>query len=403
MGKNSNQKENQMNTITRTYTTATDAAIVVAKVNALAGRAAKKGIATDLAANVETIEEFNEITGAPETAFRVAVTFTDLVRFSGGWVLVAVADATGTDEPLIFTFDDDTTISETVDMLRCDHCERRTERNKVLFVRNDAGEQVQVGGSCAKDFLGHDPFWTTVLADALDEPTEIERGTGKFEFPTTIVLEAAIEANRLGYVKTSSEFGTPTRKIVEAMLKGSFWNSNDFADVRNELAQAPAATVTVAQVLDFMRDHDGEFGLNLRRIADSEYIGVKALGIACYAPAGATNHRAKMQERAARLAAQEAARADATPCPTGKVEIEGECLTIRETHSEYGSCWKMRVLTDAGWSAWGTIPRAIDDVEIGDRVRFTATITPSNDDNLFGFYKRPTRAKIIERAQAPSS
>jgi hypothetical protein len=73
----------------------------------------------------------------------------------------------------------------------------------------------------------------------------------------------------------------------------------------------------------------------------------------------------------------------------------------------------MKVVSDAGWSVWGSVPKALlgswewvdgdpvttnAPVEIGDRVRFTATIEPSEDDRLFGYFKRPTKAEIIERA-----
>lgn len=409
-----------MNTITRNFTAAVDAAIVEGKVRDLARRAAKKGIGTDLRADTEIIVERNEVTGEDDTTYRVTVTFSDLVRFTGGWELVAVADATGTDEPLIFTVDDDTTIDNAVDMLRCDHCARRVRRNKVLFIRNDNGDEMQVGGSCAQDFLGHDPWWTTILFDAVDGDIDDEmRASGRTEFPVEVVIAAAIEANRLGYHKGTSESGTPTKQTVIAMLHGDFYNHKDWARDRAALAEAPRATVTVEQVLDYMRSQDGEFGTNLRRVADSTYIGAKAFGIAAYAPAGAVGWREEMARKAEERAAAEAARANAESVPSGKVVVEGRVTTVRAIENEYGRTWKMRVETAAGWAVWGTVPKALsgkwEDVEeddgyiscrtteepanVGDRVRFTATIEPSGDDHLFGFFKRPTKAEIIERAQ----
>ena len=394
-----------MNTITRHFTTAEDAAIVTGRVAGLARRAAKKGIETDLRSTTEV---------TAENTYRVEVTFSDLVRFAGGWTLVAVADATSTDEPMIFTFADDTTVDGDIDMSRCDHCGRNVRRNKVLFVRSEAGDVKQVGGSCAQDFLGRDPFWATLLWDAVnDEISDDDRSSGRFEFPTSIVLAAAIDACRLGYVKRNAEHGTPTATIVTAMLNGAFWNHRDFAGLRQALAEAPAATVTVQQVLDWMREQEGEFGLNLRRIADSTNIGAKAIGLAAYAPAGAARWREEMIAKAAQKAADEAARANAESVPVGKVIVEGVVVSTRLVESEYGSTLKMKVTTDAGWSVWGSVPKSLlgycewdDDyvqrwvagAEIGDRVRFTATIEPSADDRLFGFFKRPTKAEIIERA-----
>ncbi len=34
-------------------------------------------------------------------------------------------------------------------------------------------------------------------------------------------------------------------------------------------------------------------------------------------------------------------------------------------------------------------------IERGDRVRFTATLTPSDRDPKFGFYKRPSKAAFV--------
>lgn len=380
-----------MNTITRQFNTAEEAAIVMVKVSALAARAAKKGIATDLTSTVA----YDNDDATWGDRFTVTVTFSDLVRLAGGWELVAIADATATDEPMIFTFDDSVHIDGAVDMMRCDHCGRRTERKKVLFVKNDAGDEMQVGGSCSKDFLGHDPFWAAQLFDELD--SSVGNST-QVEYPTEIVLQAAIMANRIGFRKSHEIMST--RRIMEAILKGSFFVDEFYAEERELLAKAPAASVTLQQVIDWMLEQDGEFGANLRRIAESKNIGEKAFGIAAYAPAGADNYRVRLVEEMARRAAEEAARENATPCPTGKVEVVGKVSSLRWVSNEYGDTLKMRVITDAGWAVYGTVASSIiDDIEQGDIVRFCASVTPSDNDELFGFFKRPTKAEIIEQVK----
>lgn len=398
-------------TITRLLPTAADVAIVEAKLDALIARAAKKGIDTDLRYTVAVVETED---GGPAN-YELTVDYTDLVRFPGGWTLVAVADATGTDEPLIFTLADDVEIAGDVDLRRCDHCGRGVRRTKALFVRDDAGTMMQVGGACALDFLGHDPWWATLLWEAVnDEIDDVARVGAEIEMDNGLVLRAAIEANRLGYVKANAEHGTPTRRILEAMLNGQFWAGDTFAAERRALAEAPAATVTVDAVREWMREQDGDFGANLRRVADSAKIGRKALGIAAYAPAGAMRWREEMAAKAAQRAADEAARADAAPVPVGKATVEGRVTAVRFVENAYGATWKMRVVTDAGWAVWGTRPTALCDAfhytengyvdvpgaQIGDRVRFVATIEPAADDPHFGFFKRPTKAEIVERAAA---
>jgi hypothetical protein len=57
----------------------------------------------------------------------------------------------------------------------------------------------------------------------------------------------------------------------------------------------------------------------------------------------------------------------------------------------------MVVRTAAGWAVWATVPAGLPehDVTVGAEVEFQATLEPSDRDPLFGFAKRPTRAKIF--------
>lgn len=49
----------------------------------------------------------------------------------------------------------------------CDHCKEQRKRNFTFILRNEAGELKQVGSSCLKDFLGHDPLKTLKLFEIL--------------------------------------------------------------------------------------------------------------------------------------------------------------------------------------------------------------------------------------------
>lgn len=97
---------------------------------------------------------------------------------------------------------------------------------------------------------------------------------------------------------------------------------------------------------------------------------------------------------AARDAQRAAEAATATPVPSGRMVIEGEVLSTKWQETGFGETQKMLVKHDSGWKAWGTVPAAID-VEKGDRVRFTASIKPSDDDLHFGFFSRPVKAEIL--------
>jgi hypothetical protein len=108
-------------------------------------------------------------------------------------------------------------------------------------------------------------------------------------------------------------------------------------------------------------------------------------------------------------------KAKAADVPEGRITVEGEVLSVKEKVDYYGNFERlvMTVKADDGWVVWGTVPRALTEiknpnaaedayyyeryrtVEKGERVEFTATIERSRKDRTFGFFKRPTKAKVL--------
>lgn len=98
-----------------------------------------------------------------------------------------------------------------------------------------------------------------------------------------------------------------------------------------------------------------------------------------------------------RIAAEKAAEPEAAPVVTGRVEVTGKVVSTKWVDG-YGprarAVKKMVVLDDRGFRVYGTVPTAIRGVERGERVTFTATVEASDDDETFGFFKRPTKAQL---------
>lgn len=84
------------------------------------------------------------------------------------------------------------------------------------------------------------------------------------------------------------------------------------------------------------------------------------------------------------------------PCPNGKTEVIGEVICVKLQESYFGNTLKMLVKDDKGFKVWVTLPSALGGVQKGARVKFTATLEQSNDDETFGFGKRPSKASILE-------
>lgn len=153
-------------------------------------------------------------------------------------------------------------------------------------------------------------------------------------------------------------------------------------------AEFAAANPEAVKILRRWAKHD-EFVADLaRQYAERGDLSDRQIEVLLQAPA-------KIKARQAREKAEAERMAQATPVPTGTEQITGEVLTLKWVEGDYGSTLKMLVMEDRGFKVWGTCPRAIQP-EKGDRVSLLAAVEPSHDDPLFGFYKRPRNASVIE-------
>lgn len=112
----------------------------------------------------------------------------------------------------------------------------------------------------------------------------------------------------------------------------------------------------------------------------------------------------RIPQRAALEAKRAEEKANAANCPTGRVEVTGTVLKTEYYDSNYGETLKMVVKDDSGFLVFGTVPSSLQLVTVGEvqrglekgnRVKFTANVTPGDRDPKFGFYKRPTKASIL--------
>lgn len=119
----------------------------------------------------------------------------------------------------------------------------------------------------------------------------------------------------------------------------------------------------------------------------------------------AAAYLAKLVERIENAPAIDAARkaeaAAASPVPVSdkRMTVEGVVLAIKQpawARELNQDVYKMLVRTDAGWKVYGSRPASLAGIERGARVQFDAKVTASKDDAKFGFYSRPTKARIME-------
>lgn len=118
----------------------------------------------------------------------------------------------------------------------------------------------------------------------------------------------------------------------------------------------------------------------------------------------------RVEREAAELAAcldeayaEQARRESRIAVPEGVQTVTGTLVSIKSQEGYYGrTTLKMLVEDERGFKVWGTYPTAFyhdkEDADRGDRVTFTATLTRSDRDRDFGFFKAPKQAKVTERA-----
>ena len=107
----------------------------------------------------------------------------------------------------------------------------------------------------------------------------------------------------------------------------------------------------------------------------------------------------KIENRAAILAQRAAEAEAAAPVPSGRVIVTGRVLAIRtqERQNTYhygddGVDTKVLIQALTGFKVWGN---RFMNVDKGDLVTFTATITPSDNDPKFGFFARPSKGFFV--------
>lgn len=143
-----------------------------------------------------------------------------------------------------------------------------------------------------------------------------------------------------------------------------------------------------------------------------------------YAPDAAQveNLTTAVAEREARNAQEAARKATAQPVPTGKTTITGTVVSWKEVQNNFSyyaeTILKVVVEDQRGFRVFGTCPKALADAIFdafyadrarndgadvwknealkGAMVTFTATVEQSKDDPAFGFFKRATKATLLD-------
>ena len=257
------------------------------KMNKLNQRALKRGWTGIITV---TGEAFNEITdngiGLKRERQMVHTVISGNAPSYDGWTFLARADwADG--GMVLFTAPGVEGIDRSgITEGSCDHCGINRYRKSTFIVRSDKGEQLQVGSTCLKDFLGWNtnPVW-------IMEPSDNDLfGEGGYGHSTPVysvdtVLAAAwacVEA--FGYVR-SGDNGS-TKSTVLAVLDPRTPAERELAKkITPHIAESANAAKMIHEfILSDEFSGYGEYVTNLKNIARSEFVEPRFVGFLVSAP-----------------------------------------------------------------------------------------------------------------------
>lgn len=309
---------------------------------------------------------------------RVDVEITGEAPKFAGWTFLARVDRVGESFTLATAPGVDHVSREGIVLGTCSHCDTNRARKTTYILTNEAGERVQVGSTCIKDFLG----WEGNIA-WLDSNITLddEFFGGSFvtpEFPVLLVLRTALASVRMrGFVSTQV-FGERSTRDDVTLALGVYRVSEKERPLRDALI---AATNEVSEadaqaLVDFILSDDfagtSTYVENLKVLAAQEFVPSSQFGLLVSAPQAYAKHLGLVAERVAKKASE-------------WVGTKGEKVTVTVTISAFRNCGSfsyggpdsilvtarteaneiVKTFTTAGW---------VRDAEVGQTLTLTGTV-----------------------------
>lgn len=384
------------------------ASVVVARVNKLNERAARKG----LDGRVEvTVSEPYVATTTDELgnslkymASDVTVT-TQPVRLGGGWTFAGTVDfktmrdanpSAAPDDPnmvLLHSTSDFRLPESFRSAAVCDDCGRAMPRNKLIVAADADGNLTRLGTTCVRDVLGHDPTKLLWFSEATDQLMDDDE-SGAFSTPPRVwevdefVTSAFVAADAFGWVKSGySEVptkGTPTAMLVRlADERPTSSDPDDLVRFREYLTDADRVAKAKAKAdaaIEYVKSdafpQRSEYEQNLRRAIGSEIVTHRTAGTAASLVSVWNRHTS---EQAARVAREQSVPNEWIGQVGDKVEMTGTIRTIRTFASQYGDRDIITVDTDRGvvktfTDSGSGFAIAADKIGEGGTIRFKGTV-----------------------------
>lgn len=314
----------------------------VAKINA---RAAKKGFTGRIEVISEQVEVKSTVAGIEVTEVRYEVSLGGEAPSYNGWSLAAVLDFDPEIGLVVRTAPGVESVSrEGLEAGFCGHCNTVRNRRKAYLVRNvETGEQVQVGSSCIKDFLGWSGSVVFIGTDEVEDALYVAGGMGYSEprYTPDSVLAVAWACIKVAGWKPSGSFGGTTREDVGLVLSPfARPNAREKAFIAEVEAVAAQENVTehAAEIKDFILSDafsgTSEYVSNLKALIAAPSVSTRHLGFVVSAPQAYAKH---LERTLVRQQADALPESEFLGQVGDKIEFTGQITMIRHIEGYYGT------------------------------------------------------------------
>lgn len=83
------------------------------------------------------------------------------------------------------------------------------------------------------------------------------------------------------------------------------------------------------------------------------------------------------------------------PVTKDRIQFEGKIINTKYQENQFGGNLKMLFEDARGFKLWGSVPSKLLDEELNNlNIKFIATVSVSDKDSSFGFFKRPTNVEV---------
>jgi len=273
----------------------------IAKINA---KASKKGLSGRLEVIAEETTVTHDVGGIPVEEILYSTTITGEPPKHNGWVFLATLEFVETGVIVRAVPGAPTANRDKFEPNKCDHCGTYRRRNETYVVLNEhTGEQLQVGSTCLKDFLG----WSGTVAFLTDDDVEREVigyvGSGSPVYTTESILAVAWACvTTFGYAKAHED--NPTKATVYTVIAARENRYN--RELKARIAPVAKDAVPMAQKLrefilsDEFGPANNDYVQNLKTYCAANTNTARSFGFLASVPQAYARHLEKtlIRERA---------------------------------------------------------------------------------------------------------